>query len=1146
MVGALAARTRALSPEAAQRLASDPHASVWVAASAGTGKTKVLTDRVLRLMLGEGDAPPAPPQRILCLTFTKAAAAEMANRLYRSLGRWAIESDRDLAEDLEKLTGAGPDADTLARARRLFARVLDAPGGMRIQTIHSFCQALLARFPLEAGIPPHFEVIDERTAGELMAEVQEGLAAAVEPGGGDALGRAFAAIAGHVHELTFPALLAELAGARGRIERLVRRHGGSDGLIAALARRLELAPGASGESVIAAACAEGAFDRAGLTAACRTLAAGQKSDREAAALIAPWLDAADAEARVRLFAGYRRAFLTGTGKLRARLCTKAVADADAGAAAALAAEAERIDRAAERGRRAAVLGATAALITLGTALLDGYQAHKRAHGWLDYDDLILGARSLLGAGGRTAWVLYKLDGGLDHILIDEAQDTNPDQWQVVAALAEEFFAGEGARELRRTVFAVGDAKQSIFSFQGADPRAFAEFRSHFARRVRDAERDWREVGLDVSFRSTAAVLDAVDATFADPAARDGLDDGGDIRHRSARAGQAGLVELWPPLAPEPADAPEAWKPPVERRPPDSPRARLAELVAAKIARLCDGERLESSARAIEPGDVMVLVRRRNSFMDELIRRLKERAIPVAGIDRLVLTDHIAVMDLVSLGRFLLLPDDDLSLAEVLKSPLCGLDDDDLFDLAHGRGEASLWQRLRARGGFATAMLEALLARVDLASPFELYARVLGADRGRERILSRLGADASDPLDEFLAQALAYERGHVPSLQGFLHWLETGRTEIKRDLDVGRGDSVRVMTVHGAKGLQAPVVFLPDTLQVPRHRAQLAWAPDGDAVLWAPASDVRDSLSAAWREQAAARGLAEYRRLLYVAMTRAADRLYVCGWETKRSPPEDCWYRLVQAGLAAGATAETVADAALGFTVVRLRTDQTAPPEPEPPARAAPRMAPLPDWIRAAPPAEPVPPRPLVPSAPVEAEPPARSPRAAEDRAAATRGRLIHRLLQHLPELAPAARAAACRRFLARPSLALADAEQEAIARSVLAVLDDPAYAAAFAPASRAEVAIAGALPGAGGRVLAGQVDRIAVSAAEVLVVDYKTGRAPPARPEDVPGAYLRQMAGYRAGLCAIYPDRPVRCALLWTEGPRLMALDDALLDAHAP
>jgi len=1162
--------------EAAQRRAARPDSSVWVAASAGTGKTKVLTDRVLSLMLHG-----TPPGRILCLTFTKAAAAEMANRLADRLAGWAADKEAAVIAELHALLGRPPDEETVTMARQLFARVLDVAGGMKILTIHAFCQSLLGRFPLEAGVPPHFQVLDETSAADMLETAREEVLARAS--GDAALGAAVAEVTAHAQEIGFTALMAELIRERGRFARLRAAHGGVAALSDAVYRALEVGRDESAETILATACDDQALDLMGLRFTLEALLAkGSKTDREHGALIAAWLD--DPAGRVARFGDYLGAFFTkgGEGDVYKTLIHKEALAAAPGADEILESEAARLDIVRARLRALAVAQATAALLRLGGAILDAYERHKRARALLDYDDLILETRRLLGREGIAPWVLFKLDGGLDHILIDEAQDTNPDQWSVVEALTAEFFAGEGQRDYPRTVFAVGDAKQSIFSFQRADPAAFAAMRTHFAGKARDAQQRLEQVDLDVSFRSTAAVLQAVDCVFANEAARDGVLFGeAAVQHDPVRVGQAGLVELWPPADPAEAEDPAPWTPPLLQpleatgsrssaldRPP---RARLARLIAWRIwhwtrapAGADDPESwLASKVRRLRPEDFLILVRRRNAFVEELVRELKQLEVPVAGVDRMILTDQLAVMDLIALGRCLLLPEDDLTLATVLKGPIVGLDEDQLFDLAHGR-EGTLWVALREKAGgdpaFAEAhrMLAGLQARADFVRPFELYAEVLGPGRGRERLLARLGPDANDPIEEFLNLALLYEREQVPSLEGFLHWLEAGAQEVKRDLEHGQ-DAVRVMTVHGAKGLQAPVVFLPDTLQVPQGARGLLW-PEGRTekvklLLW-PLRQGYDGPVAAGARAAVRRAQEqEYRRLLYVAMTRAEDRLYVCGWNSRRGAPAGCWYKLVEQALPAVAEPvdfDFTADLPDGWAGpgLRLRQPQLALPEMAPPDSELPSpVALLPPWGTAPPLPEPQPPRPLAPSRPAEVEPTVRSPLGPDEGYRYHRGRIIHRLLQSLPDLPVESRPAAARRYLAQPLHELTDEQQGAILTETLGVLENPDFAPIFGPGSRAEVPIVGLVTGAGEgppQVVSGQVDRLLVSAEVVVVVDYKTNRPPPTSEADVPALYLRQMAGYRAVLQKIYPDRPVDCRLLWTDGPRLMQLSDAALVEHEP
>jgi len=1115
---------------ARQRGASDPRASVWVAASAGAGKTHLLTDRVVRLLLGG-----AAPERILCLTFTKAAAAEMAERVHRRLGAWTPLDDGQLREALRQLGEFAPTAEQLVRARTLFARVLETPGGLKVQTIHAFCEALLGRFPVEADVPPNFQVADELLADDLLRAARA-RALAEDARRAEPHAEALARL---IDASRFAELMAALAGERGRLARLLV--GRADEAAASLRASLGLGVDDTDESLLAAACADAAFALHDLRRAARALLAGGAKDAAAGQAIADWLAAGTG--RGAGFEAYCRGLFTDKGEPR-KLGSKKALEAAADLKEVLERECARLD--AVRGRRNClkVAQATAALLGLAAALLTEYEAEKRRRALLDYDDLILKTRGLLERSEAAAWVLWKLDGGLDHILVDEAQDTNPDQWRVIQALADEFFAGEGAREAERTLFVVGDVKQSIYGFQRADPEEFERMRLRFEARAAAAERDWRRIELADSFRSVPAVLDAVDAVFAGPDAAEGLmlPDGVALRHVPIRTGQAGLVEHWPLEEPdEEEDA--GWAPPVHPRPGEAPVARLAGRIADRIEFWWrSGERLEAEGRPIAPGDVMILTQRRLPFVPEMVRALKRRGVPVAGVDRMALTEQIAVQDLIALGRFLLLPDDDLALACVLKGPFVGFDEAALFALAHGRG-GRLWPALGERraenAGFAAAhaFLSRQLGRTDRARPFEFYARLLGPDGGRARLLARLGPEANEPIDEFLSMALDFERLRAPSLEGFLRWLEAGGAEIKRDPARPR-DEVRVMTVHGAKGLQAPIVFLPDTVYMPHRLPELLWRAEEGPPLWLPTTDFVEPTTRALREAAQSRRDAEHRRLLYVALTRARDRLYVCGWRGKRAAREGCWHGLAERALRGLGSEVDLGDGRKGLRYARPQEAEAQGAARE---DGLPAPRPLPGWARREAPAEPAPPRPLAPSRP-DAAPPVRPP-LARGAAPYRRGELIHRLLQTLPELAPERRAEAGRRYLAKPAHGVPEAAREALLAEALAVLGHRDFARAFGPGSRAEAPLAGLVRG---RVVAGQVDRLLVAEDDVLIVDFKTRRPVPPRVEDAPIAYLRQMALYRAVIAQIWPAKAVSCALVWTDGPRIMPLPSSLLDGCAP
>jgi ATP-dependent helicase/nuclease subunit A len=1163
-----------------QRRASDPRASAWVEANAGTGKTKVLTDRIVRLLL-DGVAP----QRILCLTFTKAAAAEMRNRLAGVLGGWTLARNDALASSLTELMGRTPTPADMVTARRLFARVLDAPGGISIQTIHSFCQSLLQRFPLEAGVAPNFTVLDERQAADLLQQAQDAqLALLAGDGAPPELAAALKAVAARVSEAEYVDIMGALLAERSRVSRLAGDPAALAAYVVRLRQTLDVPAESRASDFLAAGCADDAFDRPALLRAVKALMRGGREDKERAAALSAWLE--DAANRTLVFERHLAIFFTQAGEMQKRLASRAAVNAMADIVEVLTTEAQRLQALANCWRSLGLVELTAALLQLGADILGRYEDAKRARAALDYEDLVLRTRDLLGRAGIPAWVLYKLDGGIDHVLVDEAQDTNPDQWDVVRRLTEEFFAGAGAVERERTIFVVGDAKQSIFGFQRADPAKLAEMRQWFEQRVRQVDGRFERVELISSYRSVGAVLDAVDRVFeAGPAACGVAPAEHPVRHIPIRTGEPGLVEFWPVVRPLKSDVDVTD---VRGRADSvpSPDERLAQLIARHAKGLIDrGERLGNRSEPIHAGNIMVLVRRRNAFVTALVRALKREGLPVAGVDRMTLIDELPVQDLMALGRFVLLPQDDLNLACLLKSPLVGLDEEALFDLAWRR-EGRLWAALGggaaagdARYVEAHATLAGWLARADYTPPFEFFADILGNGRGREKMLGRLGREAADPINEFLSAALQYQRAETPSLQGFLRALEQGSGDIKRDLEEERRREVRILTVHGAKGLQAPVVYLPDTTRVPAPVHRLLWSDDGRTLLWLPRVDDASDAARALLEDVRRRESNEQNRLLYVAMTRAADRLYVAGWAGAKPPDRNSWYLQVSSAFGRAPEPDAVRDPvvaaraqpqALPFDfrpIVgerdgwdgqgwRIVSGSKAPPEIQLPLPF--EAAKLPDWARRPPPPEPHPPIPLVPSRPfVEDapdaarrpvfEPPPLGPFTPGREARFQRGNTMHRLLRVLPELPPARRGEAGRQLLVSIAADIDTATREAWLAEVLTVLDLPEAGGLFGPASRAEVPVVGMVAlGGGPYSVSGQLDRLAITDHEVLIVDFKTNRPPPADPGRVPLVYYRQMALYRALLGQIYPGKAVRCFLLWTDGPRLMPLPEIGLSAALP
>ena len=1139
---------------AAQQRASAPRHSAWVSANAGSGKTTVLTNRVMRLLLAGTE-----PSRILCLTFTKAAAAEMSSRVFDTLARWALLDEEALSEAIESVQGEPPDATHLDMARTLFARSLETPGGLKVQTIHSFCEGILRQFPLEANVPSRFQVLQDEPLARMLAEARDAMWVAARD---DArLAQAAERAMAHASDDAIERSLEEAIANR---EELAVRLGndGPDG-----AERETLAhfgfAGDETRETIAAGFA-GPLDHDTLRAILRRAETGRAAaDASYVAALGPALESDDP---AQVFQACCAWMLTSGGTVRATIVSKPVAGTDK---EALAAQGEAARETLGRIRTLETIRRTRDLMVLAEDVIRRYDTSKRAAGYLDFEDMIARTADLLERSHAAAWVHYKLDRGLHHVLVDEAQDTSPRQWRIITRLVEEFFAGEGAvtpddigTGIGRTVFAVGDEKQSIFSFQGARPETFETQRERMRAMAEGARGSggFADVPLSLSFRSTQDVLSAVDRVFDHPERGDGLTSGAWQPHVSRRADAPGSVEIWDLATREDTSEPQDWTAPIDAVSGGHQTVVAAKRIADRIKHwLESGETIEATGELIRPRDILVLVRTRDAFVTALTRALKSHDVPVAGVDRLVLTDHIAVQDLVALGRTVLLPEDDLSLAEVLRSPLLGLSEDELYALAQGR-DGTLDAALMASNAhpIEAAQVRSWRELAELVPVHEFYARVLGPQGGRSRFYERLGQEAEDVLDAFLQAALDHERTGPSGLQGFVAAMTGSEQEIKREGDAER-DEVRIMTVHGAKGLEAPIVFVVDKASSRGSNKAPTLYDWGAGYLWASTSEHHSPASRDLSDALKAAADAEYRRLLYVAMTRAADRLIVTGYHGKVRA-SGTWHDMVSAALENDCTRENGPD---GETYLRFQLERDGAWSPKAQTEPGERRVlstETPDWMgREAPPAADVP-RPLTPSgaqALVENDrlrgtvptsllsDESETPRAIGE-VARRRGTLVHRLLQTLPDMAPDMREGTAIRYLRATLREASDTQIADLVAETLAVIDDAATRPLLS-GGRAEVAVMGRLDLASGpRMVSGQIDRLHVADGRTTIVDYKTNRVVPHRPEDVPDEYVTQLALYRALVGRIYADRAVRAVLVWTHapgGPAVMEMPDAALDA---
>ena len=1140
-----------------QRRASDPNASAFVAANAGSGKTYVLVQRILRLLLDGFD-----PSQILALTYTTAAAANMSNRVFKDLSDWVSLDDRALAGELAKLDGNKASAERIRLARQLFARAVETPGGLKIQTIHAFCERVLHLFPFEANVPARFEVMDDRMKSEFLAVARDHVIDRRQNVEDPILAEAVSELIEQTGEYGFEPILEYALGQSEQIKNDAWDYNSVEQIIAALRNEL----GQKSDKTIAEIEQEIYLGRISDTECQRfgalLLGSTSKDFDIGSALISSLASPFGVDWKQ----SYLTAFLTAKAEPRSdrTYITKNFRDKFPEIYPALAAERDRIVSLVDIAKAAEAISRTRALLIVASAIIRTYEAQKALRGMLDFDDLIGRTRDLLKRAG-SQWVLYKLDRGIDHVLLDEAQDTSPKQWEILKLLTAEFHVGKSAKSGPRSIFAVGDPKQSIYSFQGAEPTAFSDNRDIFKHRSTsiaysaiENSQTFHDEKLTLSFRSAPDILAAVDAVFGMPSHYEGLDrDAQPTVHQSQRQTSPGLVELWPVVSvdePEPSDN---WSAPLDEPSRGSPPVLLARQVAEHIAKLVEIgslERIEDrpgSFRPITPGDILILVRKRGVLFETVIRALKDRGLPVAGADRLKLNEHIAVMDLVALGQAILTPEDDLTLACVLKSPLIGIDEDQLLQLAAER-TGSLLNAIYSDNSHSIIIdAKNKLASIREAAvsngPFGFYSFVLGTYGGRRLFKSRLGDEADDALDEFLRLALEHEQRETPSLTRFLEGFLASDLAVKRDMDSGRNE-VRVMTVHGAKGLEAPVVYLPDTCGPAVDKKKLdpifnLGASKAKYIpVWSPSQSTDNVFIAKMREEAVRRQAEEHRRLLYVAMTRPRDRLYISGYLGKRKQPEDCWYAMIDKAL--GPLMSELEDKKGPIGAKRLQTYPYPQALPTIVVDKVRQTVPLPDWLKRAPMDEVNIQPPLKPSNAIAAsDRTERSIESSFSRVARRRGILIHRLLELLPVVPSDRRMSTALDYLKADASDIDTNEQLIIASEVINLITHSKLSPLFSKASKAEAPIAGVLrrDGYPPRRVSGQIDRLSVLETEVLIADFKTTSAPPKAADGIPQQTAAQLATYRALVADLYPGRIIRCFVIYTAVLEVFEVADEVL-----
>lgn len=1133
-----------------QRLAADPQQSVWVEASAGTGKTTVLTDRVLRLLLDGVE-----PIRLLCLTYTKAAAVEMNSRVSERLSSWAVKDDAALETDLIKLLGDDIKNDAkryqqyTEKARKLFAKLLDTPGGIKIQTIHSFCTDVLKRFPLEAGISPYFEVLEDEESKNALTQIKNEILLKENHNGNTELSAAIDYFAENMSETTFPNMLKSITEKRRKMMEMIEKYKTLSGFTNAVAAKLKVKPEETEESIKT-----------------EFMTSVRVRKDEVLANINAWLHSAKATDTSKVkscrevierdfqtedYEIYKSCFFTTANEPRkdGSLATKDAKTADSELLPRLQTERDRLVVYEEKLQKLRLFQSTKAAFTIVSEIDQRYEQYKHIKSCMDFNDLIYKTMKLLEDSSARQWVLYKLDGGIDHILVDEAQDTSPEQWKIIDSLCEDFFSGESAGKQNRTIFVVGDRKQSIFSFQGADPTKFDEMYKKFKNKAADANKKFETVDLKFSFRSAPAVLEAVDRIFATKEAANGVvSDGKELKHVPVRAGEYGKITILPVLEVEKAKTVENyehWEPPMERENKTAVETQMARIIAGRIRKMIDDSK--HTAKPLHYRDFMVLVRTRNAFVPEFIRACEKEHVAISGADRMMLSKEIAVQDLISLGKFLLFPQDSLSLAEVLTSPLFSIDSQLLEDLCYKREKGEeLWDRIKASGDercrdiFGT--LKTLLDNLDHIRPYEMFNFVLTKLGGRRKFIARMGPEVEDTLDEFINMTLDYEQRQIPSLRGFITWFGQSEKEIKRESDEAETDAVRLLTVHHSKGLQAPIVFLPDTLKMPSDSRKQKLLSDEEFAYYPMNAAAYDENCTAVKDKIYLGEIEEYRRLLYVALTRAEDQLFICAHknvqkdtkekknnddkkEDKKADKPSAWYELCRRALGGN-------EAELNTEIVQETPEYVAKKEKKKSVFVLGEYD-FPVWkdenitnhendlVK-----------PYTPSKDDdegEEKPDSISP-LKNNGFYYRRGILIHKLLQFLPSEAQD-KEAILDAYLQKNATEFSAEDCAQIKQEVLNSLAKEEFSDIFGVDSRAEVPVVGEVDG---KIISAQIDRLIVLPDKVKIVDFKTNQPPAQDVAHTPKQYIKQLAAYAKLMQKVYPQKPVETYILWTNETRLM------------
>jgi ATP-dependent helicase/nuclease subunit A len=1102
-----------------KKLIADPSYSLWVSASAGTGKTKILIDRVLSLLVQGIEI-----NKILCMTFTNAAAQEMLERIYQETTNWIAHSETELFICLEKLLHRPPAPQEMRKATSLLEDITHPLNILKVKTIHSFCSDIAHKFALEMDLNPSIQILDHTELKAFIKEVKSRIFLKKE------IFNTGLNIISQITEAKLEEIIEVIITSKTKLEAVFCND--IDTIENKLKYLFKCNNLSNIEELLKDFCNHTTHSK--LLPLGNIIKAGGITDLDKAQRIESWLNSA-LEIKISKIEDYLSCFLKKDGeKLKKVFSLGVTSKLDISLLDTIQ---DLCYEYIENKKSLCLIENTKLFLKLSQFVLEQYQQYKKSKNSLDYNDLITKTANILRSENMSNWILYKLDHQIEHILVDEAQDTSAEQWLIIDSLSTEFFSGVSAIEVPRSIFIVGDEKQSIFSFQGANPEIFNLMQQYFKERILASTGKFAEITLDTSFRSAPIILDCVDKVFNDPILQRSVTTKPHILHTAHRSNYEGSIEVWPLVKSIKLDSykHESWNLPVKRVEKYNASKVLAKLLALKIKEwLSKGKFLSSYDRNLLPSDIMVLVRKRSEFIDHFIDYCKKFHIPISGKDRINLKDQIVFEDLLSLAKFALLPEDDLNLACLLKSPIIGITEEELFQLCHTR-HSSVWNSLiekqttNKRFKKITEELMLYFNMADFMSPFEFFYKVLEIYDGKKKFISRLGLQVTDILEEFLRQAEKFEKDANISLQSFVIWIERNTFDTKNQ--TSSLNTIQIMTVHSAKGLQAPVVILADPMDIPENNELLYWLDD--IPVWPAKQSLLNQECTLLKQQYLKQQLDEYYRLLYVALTRAEDELIICGYEKLSVLSSNSWYQLLWQKLYTDSSLkmfECLGDMEIeAFTspyYIKLGAQHMFYPlstENTSQATLLPSFLEEP-FIEAAH-------KYFKPTESIETS----------DENFFLKGQVMHRLLEFLPSIPQdyhRSLAASLLQSLSLPTL------EVGLDNKALTILNDKNFDFIFYNKnSIAEVNIAGYLEILGETFfVSGKIDRLILEENEVIIIDYKTNKILPKTEADIKLSYLKQILTYRQLIKKIFPQKNIRIMLLWTEEKNLMEISPKFID----